>query len=186
MQKTIEERLADIDSSLTRLTKMQGCVFGVLLVLDNISTLGKRTEWSTRSLEESVESISRNVDYSLRFIFGTLATLGITISTSALYSTTKDFLLAVLSILSLALTGVLFFFAVRYDRRASSQRKTFHSELLQTREQSQSLKEQAVALNDTLAQIIATWRELVPHDLASEPRSDTPGSKDSAKEANLP
>ena len=180
MKKSTEERLADIEGGITRLTKMQGCVFNVLLTLDKISMLIRRAERSTSSLEESVEFTSQAMDDSFRFMFGTITTLGITISITALYLVTKDFLLIVLIIICFALTGSFFFLSVRYNRRAKSQRKTFfRREWPQAREQSRSDKEEAAALDDVLAQVLAEWKELSPDDLVSESKNDTSGLKDS-------
>ena len=172
MQKSTEERLAGIESSITRLTKMQGCVFNVLLVMHKISTLISRTEWYMSSLKESVESTSQNMGYAITFMFGTIAMMGITVSMSTLYSATKDFSFMVLCIACFALTVFFLFLAFRYNRRASSQRKTSERELLQAREQAQSDKGEAAALDDALAQALAEWKELVPDDLVSEPKSE--------------
>jgi len=172
MKKPTEERLADIESGIAKLTKMQSCVFNMLLALHKISALISRTEWATSSLKESVESASQNMNYALTFMFGTIAMIGIIGSMIALYLTTKDFFFRVLSIASLALAVFFLFLAFRYNRRASSQRKTFETELLQAREQAQSAKEEAVALDGALAQVLAEWKEIAPDNLVSEPKSE--------------
>lgn len=171
MEKSMEERLAGIEDSITRLTKMQGCVFGVLLILHKTSTLFRKGEWSTRLLEGYVESSSRDVEYSLTFMFGAIATTGITLSMTAVYSTTGNFLSGVLSLVFFALTVFCLFLAFRYNRRASSERKTFWAQLPQAREQSQNVKEEAAALDDAMAQLLAEWKKLVPNDRVAEPKS---------------
>jgi Flp pilus assembly protein TadB len=173
MKKSIEERLADIESNITRLTKMQNCVFNLLQAQHKISTFMSETEWSMSSLKQSVESVSQNEDYSLRFMFGALTAMGIALSMTVVYSTTEDFVAGILSLMSFALAVVLFFLSVRYDRRVRSQRKTFfQKEWPEAQEQTQRVKEEAAALDDALAQVVAEWKKLIPDDLASEPKSE--------------
>lgn len=172
MKKSNEERLTDIESGITRLTKMQDCVFNMLLVLDKMSKLISRAERSVYYLNESTEFTSQVVSSAFAYMFGAVTTMGISISLFALYFATKDLLFRALGIGSIALTLLLLFFVVRSNRHAGSQLKTTKSKLRQTMEQIQSAEEEVSELDDTLTQIVAEWKKLVPDDLVSKPKSE--------------
>lgn len=179
MEKPIEERLAGIESGITRLTEMQGCVFDMLLVLHKITSLISRMEWSTSSVQEFMRSAHQSMNYALTFMFGAVAMLSIAISMLTLYATTDDFVFRISGIVAGTLGAVLIFLSVRYVNRADKERKTFETEWRQAREQAQSMEQEAAALDESLAQVVNEWKELVPDDLVSEPRNDAPGPKDS-------
>jgi len=172
MQKSIEERLADIENGVTRLTKMQACAYDTLRTQHKVSTFIMDHDWSLSSLERSVDSASQVTNYALTFMFGTIAALGISASMSASYSVTKDLLTGILGLAFWVLSVVFFFFSFRYHRLANRQHKTINTELLQKREKSQSVKEEAAALDYALDQVLAEWKELVPDDMVSEPKSE--------------
>lgn len=179
MQKSIEERLADIESGITRLTKMQGCMLNALLLMEETSMLIRRTELSVTSAKESLKSINQGMDRFIVLFFGAITMLGIATSMLSLYLVTLDFTARVLSIVFPILALVCFFLGFLEYRRASSQIRVTRKTFAQRGEDSASTREEAKAIDDALAQILAEWKELVPDDLVSESRNGTSGPKDS-------
>jgi uncharacterized membrane-anchored protein len=179
MQKSTEERLADIESGITRLTKMQGCVLEVLLVMQKTSMLLRRTERALTSVEGSLEPAERDMDRFLVLFFGSMTMLAIAISLSVVNSATPNFSARVLSIVFSILALAFFIIGFFEYRRASGRVREAKKKLTQTDEVLESAEEEATALGDDLAQVSAEWKKLVPDDLATKSGNDTPGPKDS-------
>lgn len=179
MQKTIEERLADIESSLTRLTKMQGCVFGALLILHKTSALFGRSERALTSVEESLEPIHRGMDRYLIFMFGGITMLGVAISMTSLYLVTLDFVFKVLSIVFSILTLVSFFFGFWEYSQVRRQHQEAKRKLTQAGEVLVGVEKEVAATDNDLAQVLAEWKELALDELVNKSGNDTPGPKDS-------
>lgn len=179
MQKSTEERLADIESGVTRLTKMQACVYEILRAQHKISTFIINQGGSLSSLEQSAESVHQIRNYSLTFMFGTIAALGISASMTATYPVTKDLLTGILGLSFWVLSLVFFVFSFRYHRLANRESKKINAVLSQKREKSQSVREEAASLDEALAQALAEWEELVPDDSISEFKNKATESNDS-------
>lgn len=172
MQKSIEGRLTDIESGITRLTKMQGCVFGVLLILHKTSVLIERSERAMPSVKESLEPVHRGTDRPLVFMFGGVAALGVAISMASLYLATLNFGFKVLSVVFPILALVLLLYSFFDSRQTSSQLRGAHKIQAQTAEDFKSAEKEKAAIDDDLEQVLAEWKELVPDDLVSEPKSE--------------
>jgi hypothetical protein len=179
MQKSIEERLADIESSITRMTKMQGCMLRVLLILHKTSLLFGRSERSLTEVEQSLESTDRGMDRFLVLFFGAITMLGLATSMLSLYFATMDATARVLSIVFSILALVWFILGFLEYRRVRSQFRGAKKKLTQTEEVVESIEKEVAAANDNLAQIVAEWKELVPDDLATKSGNGTPEPKDS-------
>jgi hypothetical protein len=181
MKKSIEERLADIESDIARLTKMQGCVLKVLLILHKTSSSTKRSEGALTLSKVYIESAHRSVDYFLMFFFGTISATGFVTSMYSLYFATLDIVYRVFAIVFSVLTLVLIFFTFLRYRRTSSQLREAEKMMTQTVEVVDSVAEEMAAADDNLAQALAELEELnlAPDDLASESRNGTSGPKDS-------
>ena len=172
MKKSIEERLTDIESNVTRLTKMQGCVFNVLLLLDRASSLVNKSERAVSFYKVPLESIYQNVNHSLVFMFGAMAFIGVAATMFSLYLTTQDLSYRVAGIVVGIWGLATAIYAVLMHRRASSQIRGVKEKLTQTDESFESFKKEAASLDQALARILAEWRELVPDDLAGESKSE--------------
>ena len=170
MQKSVEERIAALESGINRVVKMQTCVFKLVQAEHRISTFINQREWDATSLKDSVESTHQYMNYSLTFMFGGVATWGISFSMLYAYSTTHNLVASVMTILTFIVGCISYFLAVRYNRLANRQRETTMNEFRQA--QSLNVTEQAAALDNELTQVLAEWKELVPDDSASEPESE--------------
>jgi uncharacterized membrane protein len=148
---------------------MQGCVFGAVLNLPEMSKLFQRREAISTSAVISLESASRHRDRFLAFVFGAIAVLSLAFSAFALYFVTLVSSGIVMSIVCFILIFVLFFFAVLEHRQA---KREFQASVKETEEDTEIIREEEAALNYDLAQIVALWNELVPDDSASEPKSE--------------
>lgn len=172
MQKSIEERLADIESGITRLTKMQGCVLKVLLILDKKSSVIKRSEGAFTLSKESIESSHRSKDRLYIFFFGVISAMAFTTSVFSLYHATQDMFFRVFTIVFGVLTLVLVLLMLLQYRRSSSQSREAEKVSAQSGEYLASAGKEEEALDAELAQALAEWKELVPDDLVSEHKSE--------------
>ena len=171
MEKTTEERLADIESGISRLTKMQGCMFNVLLILDKATSLSDRAERAVSSFEIPLSSVTDIANTSVVFMFGAFTMIGLSFALSSLYLTTQELAFRILAIVTGIVALALGIFAIFGHRTAKSQIKELKKKSTQTKEDYESFKKEAKALDAELAQALAEWKELFPDDLASEPKS---------------
>jgi pilus assembly protein TadC len=179
MEKPIEERLAAIESGIIRLTKMQGCMFNVLFLLDKASSLANTSERAVSSHKVPLESVYQGVNYSLAFMFGSMALLGVSIAMFSLYLTTQDLLYRVMS-LAVCIFGLgAAIYALLTYRRARSQIREMKYELAQTNERFASFKKEAASLDEALAQALAEWKKLVPDYSVNEFRNEATEPNDS-------
>jgi uncharacterized membrane protein len=169
MQESNDKRLTDIESSITRLAKMQGCVFGAVLNLHETSKLFQRREAISTSAVISLESGSQHRDHFLAFVFGALGVLSLTLSAFALYFVTQVSSAAIMSLVSLVLVFVLFFFAALEHRQAN---REFRTAAKETEEAIETIRKEEAALDHELDQMVTLWNKLVPDDLVSESRSE--------------
>jgi len=174
MQKSNEERLADIESSITRLVMAQGYVLRSLLILHNISVSFTRSERSLTEFKESLESARQRADRSLVLMFGAITMMGVAASMVALYYATQRSSYLVISIVSFISVFVLIFFGVLESRRSNSQFQIAEQKLTQTENIVDRVGEEVAASDKELEQIVAEWKELipVPDDLESGPKSE--------------
>lgn len=179
MQKPTEERLADIESGITRITKMQGCVFRALLILHRISSLFGTSEQSLTGVEESLGFAHRRMDRSLVLMFGAIAVVGIATSMSSLYFATLDRAFRVMSAVCFISVFGFFFLSFLEYRRANSQFQVAEQKLTRTKEVVDIVRQEVAASDEELRQVVAEWKELVPNDLVSESKNGTPEPKDS-------
>jgi len=147
MQKSNEGRLADIESSVTKLAKTQDCVFRALLILH------KRL--STVSMKHADQD---SFSVMLPLMFGIVALVSLVCSLFALYGVTHDIGFKVFAILIAVLDIV---FACIYF-------PTLRSVNRQLRE----TKKVMSGLEEDLTQVEAEWNDLVHDYSASQPKSD--------------
>ena len=179
MQKSIEERLADIESGITGLTKMQACALKVLSTLHQKSLLTKRSEQALTLGKESIESVRQNADRYLILMFGGITVMGVAISMASLYLATSNFAAKVLAIVY-PILALVFLFSSFFDaRKTRSQLREAEKMVTQTVEDLESAKEEMAAVDNDLAQAFAEWKELAHDDLVSESSNGTPELKDS-------
>jgi hypothetical protein len=171
MQKSIEERIAALESGINRVVKMQTCVFKLVQAQHRISTFLDKTQWDMASVKDSVESVQQHMNNSVTFMFGSLATLGISLSMIYVYSGTHDFFARVSAIFTLILGSAFYVVAFRYNRLANKQRLAAKSELC-LRLQLPNIKEEAATLDEEMARVLAEWEKLVPDDSASKLKSE--------------
>lgn len=174
MQKSNEERLADIESGITRLVRTQGYVLRSLFILHKQSVSFTRSERSLTQFKESLESAHQRMDRSLVLMFGAITMMGVAASMVALYYATQRSSYIVVSIVSFISVFVLIFFGVLESRRSDKQLQAAEQKLTQTENVVDRVGEEIAASNKELAEIVAEWKELtaVPDDLASEPKSE--------------
>ena len=168
MQKSTEERLANIESSITRLTKMQDCVFKALLILHKTFELFEKREEAFDSVVLSMKSAHRRMDRSLPFMVGSIGILGFIASMYFENSATMDFIIRVMLILIGIAALALFFYGLSQFHRARSEFQEIKMELTQKGEVVPGAREEKRTLDDELAQVEAEWKELVPDELISE------------------
>ena len=172
MQKSIEEHLAGIESSITRLVKTQGYVLRSLFILHKQSVLFTRSERSLTEFKESLESAHQRIDRSLVLMFGAITMMGVATSMLALYYATQRSFFIVASIVCFILVLVFVFFAFLEYRRSNSQFQVAEQKLTQAEEVVDIVGEEVAASDDDLAHVGAEWKELFPDDLVSEPKSE--------------
>jgi len=170
MQKSIEERLGDIESGITRLTKMQGCVFRLLLVLRKTIRVFEARVATSTLMTLSLESYRQHGNRFLAFTFGAMTALGGSASLLALYYAKQDSDFIRISTALLVLSFVLLIFAVLEYRQMNSELREAKKETTQAKELIDAAREDGVALNEELAQVLAEWKELFPDDSVSEPK----------------
>lgn len=172
MQKSIDKRLADIESDITRFTKTQGCVFNVLLILYKMSSLVSRSEQAVVLGEVSLESANQIMNRSIVFVFGAMTLMGVSASMAALYFATRNPNFGVLAIACGIFALAASIYAVLQGRRAGGQLRVTRKISAQSGEDLAIAKKKAEALDDKLAQALADWKELIPDDLVSESKSE--------------
>lgn len=172
MKKSNEERLADIECSITRLTKMHDCVFKVLSIQHKVFKLFEKREEAFNSSVLTIESAQRRVDRSLIFAFGGLGAAGVVASISSASSGTKDFVDITLLAFFYILAAVSFFYGVSEYRGGRNKVQEMRMEFMRAGEFVQGARKEKMVLDNELAQVEAEWRELVPDDLVSEPKSE--------------
>lgn len=172
MQKSIEERLSDIESDITRLTKMQGCVFNMLVFLRKASVLGEKLEQTIALVKASGETYRWREGHGMALLFGGVAMASLAISIHVLFPTAQDsgLRLSTLVFFSIAVAFILFSLWEFYE--AWRQDRVTKKYLTQVEEDLACIRESAPALNDTLSRVLAEWKALVPDDLVSEPKSE--------------
>ena len=172
MQKSTEERLADIESNINRLTKMESCVFKALLILRKTVQLFETRESTSTSVIVSLESYRQHGNRFLALIFGAITVMAFGTSMLALYFATLNSNLIVMFIVCFVLFFVLFLFGFLEYRSANSQYREGKKELTQTKEIIDIVRKEEAVLDDALAQVVAEWKKLIPDDLVSEPKSE--------------
>ena len=172
MKKPTEGRLADIESGITKLTKMQGRMFNVFLILHKMSSVTKRSEGAFTLSKESIESAHRSKDRLYIFFFGVISATAFTTSIFSLYFVTQNILYRVFAIVFGVLTLLLILLTFSQYRRSSSQSREAEKISAQSGEYLASAGKEEEALDAELAQALAEWKELFPDDLASEPKSE--------------
>jgi len=170
MKKSNEERLTDIGSSITRLAKMQGCVFKALLILHKTSGLFGKSEQFFTEANVSLESYHRHGDRSLTLMFGAIAVMGIATSMLAVYFTTLNSNFVVMSTVCFISFFILLFFGFLEHRHANSQFQIARRALTEAKEIVVIVRETVAASDKDMTHVVAEWKELVPDDLVSEPK----------------
>jgi hypothetical protein len=181
MQKSTEERLADIESGITRLTKMQRCVFDMLLFLRKASVLGERAEQAFTSFEDSRGAFHRREDRGIVLLFGGVALVSLAISIYLLFSDTPDSGLRVAFLVFFFMALALMLFSVWELYRALRQHGAAQKTLIQTKEALERVREDEPAVNETLAQVLDEWNKLTValNDVVNKSGNSTPGPRDS-------
>ncbi len=179
MQKSTEERLADIENGITRLIRIQRYVPRMLIILQRISGAFIESELSITELKMYLESYHRHGDRFLAFMFGAIAAMSLGTSTIALYFATMNSNFIGMFTVCFILFFVLLFFGFREYRREKSEHQEFEQTFAKHQRAIDRIEERLEELTDDLAQIVDEWNELVPDDLVSEPRNGTPRPKDS-------
>lgn len=170
MQKPTNEHLADIKSDISRLNKMQGCVFRLLLVLRKRAYVFEARVASSTLITVSLESYHQHGNRFLAFTFGGITVFGGSASLLALYFATQESAFIRMSIVLFVLFFVLLIFAVLDYRQMNSQLQEARKATTQAKEVADAASEEAVALNGELEQVLAEWKELVPDDLDGRSR----------------
>ena len=179
MKRSTEERLADIESGITRLTKMQSCMFNALLTMHKASSLINRAERAVSFFGVPLESINQSINRSLVFMFGAMTLMGVAVSMSSLFSATQRLAFRVTTIGLGVVALVFLIYAFLQYRSADNQIQGAKKKLTQTYEGFESFGKEATAVDDALTQASAEWKELVPDDLVSESSNGTSEPKDS-------
>jgi hypothetical protein len=172
MQKSNEERLADIENSINRLTKMQGYMFRTLLILRKTVHLFEARQATGTSALVSMESRHRRRDRSLMFLFGGLTAISVANSIFSIDFTALDFTAKFVLGTFYTLGVICFILACLEYYWVESQSREATQELTRTKEVLDVAREEDTALEDEMARILAGWKELFPDDLASEPRPE--------------
>ena len=172
MQKSTEERLADIESTISRLTKMQGCVFRLLLVLRKTVHVFEARVATSTLMTLSLESYRQHGNRFLAFTFGAITAFGGSASLLALYYAKQDSDFIGISAVLSVLFFVLLIFAVLEYRQMNSELRKAKKETAQAKEVIDAVREKGVTLDEELAQVLTEWKELVPDDLVNEPKSE--------------
>ncbi len=171
MQKSIKERLTDIESDIIRLTKMQGCVFNMLVFLRKASVLIERLEQTFALVRASGETYRWRANIGMALLFGGVAMASLAISIDVLFPTAQDSSLRVLTLVLFFIAVALFPFSFWEIYEALRQDRATKKYLNQMDEDLALIREGAPAINDTLTRVLAEWKQLVPDDLVSEPNS---------------
>lgn len=172
MKKPNEERLSDIENGISRLIKMQDRMFNVLLILDKTTSLIDRAEQVASSFEIPLYTVTHTVNTSIVFMFGALTMIGLSVALSSLHITTQELAFKVVAIVIGIFALALGIYAILQYRSASSQIQGIKKKATQTEEVFDRFKKESAALDDALAQALAKWKELVPDDSVSEPKSE--------------
>ena len=172
MKKPTEERLSEIENNITKLTKMQGCVFRLLLVLRKTVHVFEARVATSTLMTLSLESYRQHGNRFLAFTFGAITAIGGGASLLALYYSNQDSDFIRISTVLFILCFVLFIFAVLEHRQMNSELREAKKETTQAKEVVDAAREEALALDEELAQVLAEWKELVPDDSVSEPKSE--------------
>ena len=179
MQKPIEERLGDIESDIARLTKMQGYVFRLLLLLRKTVHLFEARVATSDLITTSRESYHQSENHFLVLMFGGITAVGVAASLLALYFATLRSVFIYTSAVLFILCFVLFILGFLEYRYIKSQIRKAKEKTAQTKEVINTIKEGEATLDEELARVLAKWKELVPDDLVSESSNGTPEPKDS-------
>jgi hypothetical protein len=171
MQKSTEERLTAIETSITRLTKMQGCVFNMLVFLRKASVLGERFEQTVALVKASGETYRWREGHGMVLLFGGVAMASLAISIHVLFPTAQDSGLRVSTLVFFSLAAAFMLFSLREFYEALRQDRVTKKYLNQMEEDLACIRENGPAINDTLSRVLAEWKELVPDDSVSEPKS---------------
>lgn len=172
MQKSIEDRLTDIERSIDRVAKTQVVVLKVLLLMRKTSASFDRTDRSLNAVKESLEPIHRYRDRDLVLIFGVITVLGVGYALLSLYLTTRHVIYGALSIAYIVLVFVLIFRMFVESRRAGDQLREAEKMMTQASKDVKSLTEEEASLEDDLTQVAAELKELFPDNSVSEPKSE--------------
>jgi predicted signal transduction protein with EAL and GGDEF domain len=168
MEKSNEECLADIENSITRLTKMQGCAFRLLSVLRKTVHLFEARVAALTLITVSLEAYRQHGNRFLAFTFGAITVFGGSASLLALYFATEDPTFIRMSTVLFVLFFVLLILAVLEYRQMNSLLREAKKETILAKEITDAAKEEGVSLDEELAQVLAAWKKLVPDDLVSE------------------
>lgn len=172
MQKSIEERLVDIDGGITRLNKMHRCVFDMLLLLWKARVFTQRPDQALASIERAQESSRRHEDRAIVFIFGGIAFLSLNISMDLQSSNIQHPVIEAVSLVVPFMALILLLYGLWELFRTWRQSRAARQELAQIGEIVERAKRDEKAINDTLARVLAEWKELAPDDSLDKLKSD--------------
>ena len=175
MKKSTEERLANIQSDVIKLIKMQSHIFRVLSIVRKTVRLFEAREASATAALVSTESYHRLMNRSWVFIFGALTAISVANSVFAISSidfTALDFNTKFVLITFYILGVICFAFAGSDYYRARSQSGEVKQELSRIKEVIDVAREEEKTIKDELARVLAEWKELVPDDSVNESKSE--------------
>jgi len=170
MQESTEERLAAIESGITRVTKMQTYIFESLFILQKMSVLLGANRGSLSNIERSVEWTDRRMDRFLVLFFGAIAVLGLAASMFSLYFATMNATARILAIVFSvsALVGLILGFLEYHRVRGQSRQDKMKLGLV--KEDVDSVEKELKRACSDLAQMADKWKELnvSPEDWVNE------------------
>jgi hypothetical protein len=179
MRELSEERLTNIESGIARLGKMQTCVFDMLLILRRISEAAERPEQALTSVERVEEYSRQRQDRGIVLIFGAIAVISLIISGSLFFADGEN---RVIGVMLLAFSFValgLILLGIRELYRSWRYWQMAGRRLAELDGIVERVNEDETAINNTLARILAEWKELAPDDSTSEFRNGAAESNDS-------
>ena len=135
MEKSIEERLSNIEDGIAKLMKIQRSGFGLLSTSVRLLKLYERAQWTMTSAKQSLDPLHRHLDFMHIFLFGSMGYVGVGVSLLALAHTVNESFFKAMGIAFIVMAIGFNLYVIQKNRGARSKLRKTESKLTRTEDE---------------------------------------------------
>lgn len=179
MKEPDEERLANIESSITRLANMQSCVYSLLRLVYSRSCLSDSIERKMASVEWHLVWHRIESDTALALFMGGIGAVGVAVGLLAVSAVTQGLAVRVAWIVASLLAIVLLAFAASRWSHGRGYLRDAERSCTEPDDYWEIRKKEAAALDQALTQIKTDWERLntIPDEAGRQPDDEASYSR---------